>query len=1447
MDSDGTFQVEVPSIAASSSQMIHAEYGRTVSSPSFTTVPAVSASLQAVVGTEDANAVNLSLGGVFQPSATMINSTTLQFTTSAHTSGLKDLSISDGSKSFTLTNAFRFSDCVIGNSTQDRWGCPDSDGDGYSDPDPTGISGPAWDISDGADNCVSISNVNQSDYENDLIGDMCDSDDDNDTVADIDDECQYGASNWISSGTTDIDSDGCQDTIEDTPLVSYPNATYDFRSNLSIVSLNLSNAGTNTSNFSISPDISPLNLSFNSNTGEISGIPNSSRITIDYIIWANNSFGSNHTNLTISVGEPIPTNIQYPSLNPVFTVGVSLGGGWSATASGGIVNTWAIQPLSTLSAINLSFNNSTGLISGTPTSNMNQTTFMVTATNLAGSAYANISITVVNSLAPISYSENEYNFTVGYSAIIQTYENGNNITHWTIQPLAELTAINLLFDTSTGTISGTPSGNMSNTTFMVSATNDNGTEYTNISIVVVHPLDPISYPQNYYNLTNGSAIPIISPDLNGAGVHSWEISPFLPAGLTLDPSSGEISGTPSVNSSLTPYTITAYNDNGTVYANISIVVVNPLTEISYNVTHYNATEGVHFALIPVMNGTGVDLWTMERQDGFDNFSGYFAINSTTGVISGTPAQPLPFHSYIVYAENDGGIVQFNISIEILLDTDSDGVADVIDDFDNEPTQTTDTDSDGYGDNPSGVLGDACPSEWGNSSQDRFGCIDSDGDGWSDEGDVFAEISSQWVDFDNDGYGDNQTEGAEMIDWFINNPTQWNDTDGDGWGDNYNLSLEDGRNSSWPGILDNSATQIDYFPLEPSQWNDTDADGYGNNLDGFRGDGCPNEWGNSSIDRYGCLDSDGDGVSDDEDAFDDDPLKSKDTDGDGIDDTTDYCWEVAGNSTKDRIGCVDSDGDGYSDEDLNWSIEDGADALRYEPTQWNDTDSDGYGDNQIGFQPDTCIEFYGNSTIDRWGCLDTDGDGVSDPDDNGDYGPIWTVLDGADAFYDNASATGDADGDGFDNGLDDCLTISGTSIGFFSVDSISGGKKGCPDSDGDGWADSEDEEPNDAQQIFDNTPPPISTIWNVVDEDGNGNVLLVELSHSGSDWDLFEGPDRPISIQVRYSNTVISDCSGVLVNGPTEDVSQSTSPPSVIILDNLTNEQEYYVCLFISDIRGNEFTLGPNLATPTRNEYPIYDGRLTNEIAYIGELWYLNLCDYFSDIETQCEDLEVSSSTNRLGINNVNKSVSWRPTGTDASIMNITFTVCDSGLTPLCVASNPINIGVEEQLKSTGDNTEPEGYIVEVPFLGAMEVSLDSIAGTVGSVFLGFVTILITVIKIRRSRSSKKRVSQIIKEIRISKTGNTLDDLLDEATRLYTKDRINTEDYSLIDGHIEKRKTTLMQESVPSSQPSPLGAPPSIDAKGEMRPDGYEWLEHPVGNGVWWYRASGTSSWRKWDD
>jgi len=87
-----------------------------------------------------------------------------------------------------------------GNSTQDGLGCPDGDGDGFSDT---------------TDNCPLISNFDQFDYDRDLSGDVCDDDDDADGVPDNLDSCSAGIVGWASNETTDNDGDGCLDSAED--------------------------------------------------------------------------------------------------------------------------------------------------------------------------------------------------------------------------------------------------------------------------------------------------------------------------------------------------------------------------------------------------------------------------------------------------------------------------------------------------------------------------------------------------------------------------------------------------------------------------------------------------------------------------------------------------------------------------------------------------------------------------------------------------------------------------------------------------------------------------------------------------------------------------------------------------------------------------------------------------------------------------------------------------------------------------------------------------------------------------------------------------------------------------------------------------------------------------------------------------------------------------------
>ena len=219
--------------------------------------------------------------------------------------------------------------------------------------------------------------------------------------------------------------------------------------------------------------------------------------------------------------------------------------------------------------------------------------------------------------------------------------------------------------------------------------------------------------------------------------------------------------------------------------------------------------------------------------------------------------------------------------------------------------------------------------------------------------------------DRDGYGDNQGDGVWRPDSCVTTSgsstrARWGcpDTDRDGSSDP-NIEL---------GWLPHPAGLADAFPNEPTQWEDSDGDGYGDNSDGIDGYAYP-------LDASQWFDTDRDGYGDN-------PAGT----------TPDGCPNINGFSTEDRYGCPDSDLDGFSDPDENWTSVQGADALPTDGTQWVDGDGDGYGDNALGTNPDKCPTKNGNSTrawlpdpenpqqnteLPSHGCEDKDGDGWAD--------------------------------------------------------------------------------------------------------------------------------------------------------------------------------------------------------------------------------------------------------------------------------------------------------------------------------------------------------------------------------------------------------------------------------------------------------------------------------------
>ena len=507
--------------------------------------------------------------------------------------------------------------------------------------------------------------------------------------------------------------------------------------------------------------------------------------------------------------------------------------------------------------------------------------------------------------------------------------------------------------------------------------------------------------------------------------------------------------------------------------------------------YWYQADGATARVYDSYSGTQIDSFNGPRPGGCSSGN-----NNQCGVIYGVAWSPDSTHIVTAHGRNDEGVYYWFADI----DEDNDGYNTtdqgdgVVDAFPSDGTQWDDTDDDGYGDNPAPANEpDACPTTPGTSTEDRYGCPDADGDGWSDEGDWAVLDPSQWVDADEDGYGDNylfdldeyQYHVNQSGDAFPNDPTQWNDTDGDGFGDNYaNESWNTYRPPEWPGLLLPAANQPDVFPLDRTQHMDSDGDWVGDNPNSDRADACPNAWGDSQYDRLGCPDTDSDGYSDPTagwpstsdcfgaDAFPDDPTQWCDEDNDGFGSNPDgnqpdECPNNPGSSTVDRIGCADRDGDGYSnagdpfpDDATQWSDRDGdnrgdnasgnnPDAFPDDTSQWKDSDGDGYGDNSDGQNGDVCPLDYGESQAElSRGCPDSDLDGVTDP---------------LDAFPSDPFQWADSDGDGFGDNTnvpsgDDCVDVFGKSF--------EEGRHGCPDQDLDGYADVDDLFPTDHEQWAD---------------------------------------------------------------------------------------------------------------------------------------------------------------------------------------------------------------------------------------------------------------------------------------------------------------------------------------------------------------------------------------------
>ncbi len=409
--------------------------------------------------------------------------------------------------------------------------------------------------------------------------------------------------------------------------------------------------------YSVSPTL-PSGLSLNTTTGVISGTPSAITATATYVITATNTGGSTTGNLSITVNDAAPGSLSYSSPSAVYTKGSAITTNTATVTGGGTVTGFTVVPA--LPA-GLALNSTTGAISGTPTAIATSAIYIVSAANSGGSASANLTITV-NDVAPssLAYSTNPAIYTKGAAITNDTpTSSGGAVTAYSITP--SLPA-GLSFSTTTGVISGTPTALSAASNYVVTGSNTGGSTTVNLT-VTVNDVAPsgLTYSTNPAVYTRAQAITANTPALSGGGtVTGFAITPALPSGLSMDPTSGIITGTPTAISVATPYSITASNTGGSTSVTLNLTV-NDLapTGLAYSVNPATYTAGSTITNnIPSISGGGA----IVTYSSAPSLPAGLSLDPSTGIISGTPSAPVATATYTVTGTNSGGPTTASLSI-----------------------------------------------------------------------------------------------------------------------------------------------------------------------------------------------------------------------------------------------------------------------------------------------------------------------------------------------------------------------------------------------------------------------------------------------------------------------------------------------------------------------------------------------------------------------------------------------------------------------------------------------------------------------------------------------------------------------------------------------------------------------------------------------------------------
>ncbi len=174
------------------------------------------------------------------------------------------------------------------------------------------------------------------------------------------------------------------------------------------------------------------------------------------------------------------------------------------------------------------------------------------------------------------------------------------------------------------------------------------------------------YVNNPASYTKGVAITPYIPATSGGAITVYSVSPALPAGITLNASTGAIGGTPTVLSPAATYVVFGANRSGIRQIPVTITV----NDAAPSALTYSANPAVYTALLPISanvpqsSGGAVVSYTVSPA-----LPTGLHLDQNTGILMGTPAVTAAATAYTITATNTGGSTTANVNIAVISQMD----------------------------------------------------------------------------------------------------------------------------------------------------------------------------------------------------------------------------------------------------------------------------------------------------------------------------------------------------------------------------------------------------------------------------------------------------------------------------------------------------------------------------------------------------------------------------------------------------------------------------------------------------------------------------------------------------------------------------------------------------------------------------------------------------------